>query len=193
MKAGSRAAKRLMDPPATPRHDRPRDEKDGNDMYTGRMLPFSARTPLARDVKGALKSLRLACAEDAQGRRGASEARLGEAVRVAGTVALDRTASDPAGARLDAAFGLLATDHTAPWPLASSVHHKDLLRTMVHLARARLALIRGRLPQAMGCLGAARALLDRIQDAEEPVVWCRIALVLLALDEAERRLAESVS
>ncbi len=161
-------------------------------MTPARKLPLSAETPLARDAKGALKTLRLACIEDAQGHLAASDVRLGEAVRLAGTVAPDRTASDPVGARLDAALALLATDHTAPWPLTSGVHHKDLLCAMVRLARARLALIRGQLPQAKGRLGAARALLDRVQHEETAIVWYRIALVLLALDEAERRLGESL-
>lgn len=146
---------------------------------------------MAGEIARALASLQRVPLDPANGRSVFAEARLCEAVRRAGTVALDRTRSHPAGACLDLAFGVLSGEHGAPpWPMTHRAHQRDLLRAMVHLARARLALIRGQILGARDRLAAARSVLERIGRDETMLVWLRITRAILALDEAERRLAD---
>jgi hypothetical protein len=139
-------------------------------------------------MKNALAILEQARLNGTMGDRAFTPAKVWEAVRAAGTVELDRTSSHPAGARLDAAFRVLAAEHPAPWPMTCWAHHQDLLRAMVHVARARLAVIVGQPSVARGRITAARSALERLGSEETMIIWFRTTKAILALDEAERRL-----
>lgn len=170
----------LQAPPPSNRTSAPRDVRQS--------LPLRARRPAPHDMKNALAIFEQARVDGTMGDRGFTPAKVREAVRLAGTVGLDRTRSHPAGARLDAAFRALAVEHPAPWPMTCWAHHQDLLRAMVHVARARLALLLGQPAVARERLTAARSVLERLGSEETMIIWFRTTKAILALDEAERRL-----
>lgn len=150
--------------------------------------PPHVRRPASWDIKSALVTLDQARLEGAEEDHIRAWERLCDAVQKAGTVGLDRTRSLPAGAHLDTAFRVLTLDHTAPWPLACWSHHRDLLRSMVHLARARLALIRGQISVTREHLAAARDMLQRLRDCESSIIGPRTTKAIRALDQAERHM-----
>lgn len=105
---------------------------------------------------------------------------------LAGRAGSGRLRAHAAGSRIDAAFDVLAREQTEPWPLIHRAHRKDLTLAMVHIARARLAVIVKNVPGARARLADARTVLKRIGREETLLVRLRLVAALRALDDADR-------